>query len=499
MHIVLQSGAAKQIVPQLFLELDRKKNKSMALLRNMVWATANLCRGKPPPPFEQVRPLLGPLKRVLELNDNEILADACWALNYLSDTNEHIQEVIQSGVCPRLIQLLGHSEHVVKTPALRAVGNIVTGDSDQTQHMLDLNVIDALKPLLSDQRRTIRGETCWTISNITAGSYTQIQHIMDKDVFPILVNCAMDTESNVAKEAIWAISNATSGGTPEQIVKIASLGCIPALVSALSSFHEMDNRIIMVALEGIENFLIAGDTTEEQQNPFISVVCGCGSLDLLKNDLSKHANQAVREKATDIVTKYLSAPEPSVVKPPPEMWTPAEVADAKKREEEMREKYRDQAGMLSDQLNQDRKGKPPRRGSNFIPPQFYCPVSQDIMVDPVSTVDGHVYDRENIARWFASGNFTSPVTGAKLKSTQLTPNHPLRQMIESFMPGYTHRADLDKEWPCIACTPLNNPVEVKCDVCGAERPPMKSQDPDNTPGIYLAANSKTSKEEGKAE
>ncbi len=93
---------------------------------------------------------------------------------------------------------------------------------------------------------------------------------------------------------------------------------IPALVSALSSFHEMDNRIIMVALEGIENFLIAGDTTEEQQNPFISVVCGCGSLDLLKNDLSKHANQAVREKATDIVTKYLSEPEPSIVKPPPD-------------------------------------------------------------------------------------------------------------------------------------------------------------------------------------
>ncbi len=44
------------------------------------------------------------------MNDNEILADACWALNYLSDTNEHIQEVIQSGVGPRLTHLLGHSE-----------------------------------------------------------------------------------------------------------------------------------------------------------------------------------------------------------------------------------------------------------------------------------------------------------------------------------------------------------------------------------------------------
>jgi len=108
------------------------------------------------------------------------------------------------------------------------------------------------------------------------------------------------------------------------------------------------------------------------------------------------------------------------------------------------------------------------------------------MVDPVSTVDGHVYDRENIARWFANGNFTSPVTGSKLKTTQLTPNHPLRQMIEAFMPGYTHRADLDKDWTCIACTSMNSPVEVKCSVCGAERPPMKVQDPDAVPLIFLS-------------
>ena len=69
-------------------------------------------------------------------------------------------------------------------------------------------------------------------------------------------------------------------------------------------------------------FLIAGDITREQQNPFISVVRGCDGLDLLKNNLPNHANQANqagREKATDIFTKYLSEPESSAVKPPSEM------------------------------------------------------------------------------------------------------------------------------------------------------------------------------------
>ena len=37
------------------------------------------------------------------------------------------------GVVPRLIQLLGSDEASIITPALRAVGNIVTGDDSQTQ------------------------------------------------------------------------------------------------------------------------------------------------------------------------------------------------------------------------------------------------------------------------------------------------------------------------------------------------------------------------------
>ena len=39
--------------------------------------------------------------------DEEVLTDACWALSYLSDgTNDKIQEVINSGVCRRLVELL---------------------------------------------------------------------------------------------------------------------------------------------------------------------------------------------------------------------------------------------------------------------------------------------------------------------------------------------------------------------------------------------------------
>lgn len=57
--------------------------------------------------LEQVKAALPALAHLIHINDEEVLTDACWALSYLSDgVNEKIQAVIESGVCPRLVELL---------------------------------------------------------------------------------------------------------------------------------------------------------------------------------------------------------------------------------------------------------------------------------------------------------------------------------------------------------------------------------------------------------
>ena len=64
--------------------------------------------------------------------------------------------------------------------------------------------------------------------------------------------------------------------------------------------------------------------------------------------------------------------------------------------------------------------------------EFLCPITHDIMRDPVTLADGHSYERESIQNWLASYS-TSPATGAPLADRTLTPNHALRNSIDEWL------------------------------------------------------------------
>uniref|UniRef100_A0A672SEP9 Importin subunit alpha n=1 Tax=Sinocyclocheilus grahami TaxID=75366 RepID=A0A672SEP9_SINGR len=287
------------------------KSTRLTMTRNAVWALSNLCRGKSPPPdFEKVSPCLPVLSRLLFSSDSDLLADACWALSYLSDgPNEKIQAVIDSGVCRRLVELLMHTDYKVASPALRAVGNIVTGDDIQTQVVLNCSALPCLLHLLSSAKESIRKEACWTISNITAGNRAQIQTVIDANIFPVLIDILQKAEFRTRKEAVWAITNATSGGTPEQIRYLVNLGCIKPLCDLLTV---MDSKIVLVALNGLENILRLGEQEAKQNgsglNPYCSLIEEAYGLDKIEF-LQSHENQEIYQKAFDLIEHYFGVEE----------------------------------------------------------------------------------------------------------------------------------------------------------------------------------------------
>lgn len=70
---------------------------------------------------------------------------------------------------------------------------------------------------------------------------------------------------------------------------------------------------------------------------------------------------------------------------------------------------------------------------NYITPDDYrCPISLELMTDPVTVSTGQTYNRTSIQKWFKAGNMTCPKTGERLISTELFPNTALKTLIQQF-------------------------------------------------------------------
>ena len=66
-----------------------------------------------------------------------------------------------------------------------------------------------------------------------------------------------------------------------------------------------------------------------------------------------------------------------------------------------------------------------------VPDDYICPITSDIMTDPVATMDGFTYERAAITEWLRTKD-TSPKTGSKLESKALIPNHLVRSLLRAF-------------------------------------------------------------------
>ncbi|KAL2549758.1 U-box domain-containing protein 13 [Forsythia ovata] len=67
-----------------------------------------------------------------------------------------------------------------------------------------------------------------------------------------------------------------------------------------------------------------------------------------------------------------------------------------------------------------------------IPDEFRCPISLDLMKDPVIVASGHTYDRNSIAQWINSGHHTCPKSGQRLIHMALIPNYALKSLIHQW-------------------------------------------------------------------
>jgi len=321
--------------------------RRISLLRNAAWTVANLCRGKPRPAAALLVPALLTeplLHSLLEgTDDAAVHGDACWALSYLTASDDDIAHVVDArpSILPALLRCMeakGEDSDGVIAPALRAAGNVVSGTEQQTQAIVDAGVLPILAVLVGHCKPAFRKDALWAVSNIAAGSKSQAQAaaaepgLLGTALRAVLARKERD-ELPVQKEAVWVLSNLTTRGrggttdaTMQSVVDAEVLEPLCALCGSDSAMHKEESELMSI-LE-VANAMLqwssemrlkqqreeeeAGEAVPRRRRSLREEMERGAALEALEA-LQVHPIDKVYKKACEVVSKHWVVDEAEVV------------------------------------------------------------------------------------------------------------------------------------------------------------------------------------------
>lgn len=277
----------------------------LVALRETSWVMSNICRGKPYPAYSVVFPLLEIFVKMIFLNDMQMNENALWGLHYLTDSeNYKIKNLLKfHELIPLILNLSLHSDLVIKSPALRILGNICLSDDSDVLLLIDKGIFDIIEKCVQANNKYVRRDSSWMLANILAGGEEVIEQFlkMGEKRIAIIKDKVLHDENVVRAELIFAFSNLTVNSNLTQIIHMIDNDLIYILISSLELG---DKRTVLTVLDAIQNLLRYNQINDLQEPNAIFKKLESYECGKVVEALQKYPDDVVYRRSMEIIEKY---------------------------------------------------------------------------------------------------------------------------------------------------------------------------------------------------
>ena len=118
----------------------------------------------------------------------QLYNDCFYLLSHISEKLKECKDyLLENGVIPYILEVIRNNNNennaYLILYGLKIIGNIISGNVNQTQKMLDYNIYDILKIHMFNNKKGIKKEANWIISNIASDTEAHIKNLIDNGFF----------------------------------------------------------------------------------------------------------------------------------------------------------------------------------------------------------------------------------------------------------------------------------------------------------------------------
>lgn len=296
----LDEEAPRYLAATLKDELDYGcENGSLA--KDTAWAIANLCSGKPSPPWYTIEVVLPVLAQSLLSDRTELHEDAFRAIVPMTESPNYttIKAILGENVlegCNKLLPSLVNSrEHA----CLDIVGNILARNEQIVKEAINSGALQILEKLLTSRSRRVVCGACLIISDVIVRIPDQLHPVIQSNLLASVIRLLSSQHTSVKGHARSVISFATSVGDQAVIDYLVATMC-----QNISDPKE-SKEAVKVLQEELRSIIKAVESSDRLTNCYDELLREAGCLESTEPSPDLHSTgqgstEAMADQSTSL-------------------------------------------------------------------------------------------------------------------------------------------------------------------------------------------------------